>query len=210
MLQAGFDEVVGIDINPHHAKVYPGTFICGDALNPPVDIMDFDFVWASPPCQAYTTLGAQNKRHYPKLINHTRQILEASGLKYAIENVTGAPLISPVLLCGTMFDGLRVKRHRIFEANFHINAPAHGEHPLVHTTRKDRRHYGKTNEWVDYVQVTGGGNCSVAAARDAMGIDWMTKRQLNQAIPPAYARFIAEHAIKEIRGINENYLPDLS
>jgi DNA (cytosine-5)-methyltransferase 1 len=48
-----------------------------------------------------------------------------------------------------------------------------------------------------FVSVTGGGNCSKRAAADAMGIDWMTKGELNEAIPPAYTehigRFLLEH-----------------
>ena len=39
--------------------------------------------------------------------------------------------------------------------------------------------------------MTGGGNCSKAAAADAMGIDWMTKKRLAQAVPPAYAEYLA-------------------
>jgi hypothetical protein len=42
------------------------------------------------------------------------------------------------------------------------------------------------------VQVTGGGNSSVASAANAMGIWWMTKDELNEAIPPAYAFHIAK------------------
>jgi DNA (cytosine-5)-methyltransferase 1 len=31
---------------------------------------------------------------------------------------------------------------------------------------------------------------------EAMGIWWMTKLELNQAIPPAYTKYIGEHLIK--------------
>ena len=30
----------------------------------------------------------------------------------------------------------------------------------------------------------------MAAARDAMGIDWMTKKEINESIPPAYTKYI--------------------
>jgi DNA (cytosine-5)-methyltransferase 1 len=40
--------------------------------------------------------------------------------------------------------------------------------------------------------VTGGGNCTIKNAREAMGIDWMTKKEINEAIPPAYTKFIGE------------------
>ena len=97
-----------------------------------------------------------------------------------------------------MFEELRVLRHRLFEANFPIMTPPHGKHPRCHALDKRKSHYGKTDEWKDYVQVTGGGNCTVAAARDAMGIDWMTKKEINEAIPPAYARFIGKQLIRHL------------
>ncbi len=65
----------------------------------------------------------------------------------------------------------------------------------MHTFDKRKSHYGKTNEMRDFVQVTGGGNCTVAAARDAMGINWMTKNELNEAIPPAYTKFIGKQLL---------------
>ena len=90
-----------------------------------------------------------------------------------IENVEGAPLNDPAILCGTMFEGLRVLRHRLFETSFPVLTPPHRRHPLVHTFDKRKRHYGKTDERRDFVQVTGGGNCTIEAAHDAMGIDWV-------------------------------------
>ena len=122
-------------------------------------------------------------------------MLIRSGLPYVIENVEGAPLLDPVVLCGTMFKNLRVLRHRLFEANFLILAPPHGKHPICHTFDKRKRQFGKTNEMRDFVSVNGGGNCSVAAASDAMGIDWMTKNELNEAIPPVYTRFIGKQLL---------------
>ena len=193
--EAGFD-VIGVDVveQPN----YPFPMIVRDALSLPDGFLSvFDAVHASPPCQAYSDLAARNGNadDWPKLIEPTRQMLQASGKPYVIENVEGAPLRDYVVLCGTMFPELRVLRHRLFEANFPIMTPPHGKHPRCHTLDKRKSHYGKTDEWKDYVQVTGGGNCSVAAAREAMGIDWMTKREINEAIPPAYAKFIGEQSI---------------
>lgn len=193
--KAGFD-VVGVDIKPQ--RNYPFPFIQTDALNlDPKFISTFDAIHASPPCQSYSDLAKRNGNAdaWPRLIDPIRDVLVRSGLPYIIENVEGAPLRNPIVLCGTMFKGLRVLRHRLFEANFPILTPKHGIHPKVHTFDKRKSHYGKTDDMRDFVQVTGGGNCTIAAARDAMGIDWMTKNELNEAIPPAYTRFIGKQLL---------------
>ncbi|HUQ49836.1 MAG TPA: DNA cytosine methyltransferase [Terriglobales bacterium] len=195
---AGF-EVVGIDISPQ--PNYPFEFIQADALNlKPSFIKTFDAIHASPPCQSYSDLAKRNGNadEWPRLIEPVREILIKAGVPYVIENVEGAPLLNPVVLCGTMFPGLRVLRHRLFEANFLLTALPHGKHPKVHTFDKRKSHYGKTDERKDFVQVTGGGNCSIAAARDAMGIEWMNKGELNEAIPPAYTHFIGEQLLHHL------------
>ena len=33
-----------------------------------------------------------------------------------------------------------------------------------------------------------------------LGIDWMTKREINEAIPPAYAEYIGRELMKHLRG----------
>jgi DNA (cytosine-5)-methyltransferase 1 len=97
-----------------------------------------------------------------------------------------------------MFPNLRVLRHRLFEASFEIIPPPHQKHPKVHTFDKRKSHFGKTNEWKDFVQVTGGGNCTLAAARSAMGIDWMTKNEINESIPPAYTEFVGRAMLRSM------------
>jgi DNA (cytosine-5)-methyltransferase 1 len=199
---AGFT-VVGID--QHWQPNYP-FFMRRETLYPEDEHSficwlreNFDAVHASPPCQAHTDLARQSKREYPCLIEATRRILRASGLPYVIENVEGAPLIDPIKLCGTMFPELRVLRHRLFEVNWPLSAPEKCKpHPLVFTHDKRKAHYGKLDEMRAFVQVTGGGNCSVKAAADAMRIDWMTKGELNEAIPPAYTRFIGRQLREHI------------
>jgi DNA (cytosine-5)-methyltransferase 1 len=196
--RAGF-EVVGVDINPQ--PNYPLPFIQADALKLSRRfISSFDAVHASPPCQAYSDLAKRNgnAHEWPRLIEPIRDIFIRTGLPYVIENVSGAPLLNPVVLCGTMFPELRVLRHRLFEANFAIVPPPHGKHPICHTFDKRKGQYGKTDEMRDFVSVNGGGNCSVAAARDAMGINWMTKNELNEAIPPAYSEFIGNQLLRQI------------
>ena len=119
-------EIVGVDIKPQPR--YPFKFIQADAMEFPLE--RFDFIWASPPCQAYSVGSARwrknGSRKYPDLIAPTRQRFKALGVNYCIENVQGAKkfLIEPFQLCGQMF-GLGVVRHRLFEANFFVLQPAH-------------------------------------------------------------------------------------
>lgn len=196
--QAGFD-VVGVDIKPQ--PNYPLPFIQGDALAlDPKFVAFFDVVHASPPCQAYSDLAKRNRNanDWPRLIEPVRDMLIRSGRAYVIENVDGAPLLNAVVLCGTMFPELRVLRHRLFEANFKIAPPPHKKHPKVHTFDRRKSHFGKTDEWKDFVQVTGGGNCTLGAAREAMGISWMTKNEINESIPPAYTRFIGWQLLRHL------------
>ena len=196
--KAGFD-VIGVDIKPQ--PNYPLPFIQTDALSlDPKFIALFDAIHASPPCQSYSDLAKRNGNAdaWPRLVEPVRDLLIRSGLPYVIENVEGAPLLNPVVLCGTMFPGLRVLRHRLFEANFPIVPPTHKKHPKVHTFDRRKSHFGKTDEWKDYVQVTGGGNCTLAAARHAMGIDWMTKKEINESIPPAYSKLVGEQLLRHL------------
>lgn len=189
--RAGF-RIVGVDIEPQFN--YPYTFVQADVMTlAPEWIATFDAAHASPPCQAYSDLAARNGNadEWPQLIEPVRELLQEASIPYVIENVSGAPLVDYITLCGTMFPGLRVLRHRLFESNVLLSPPGPcAPHPLCHTYDKRKAHYGQTDEWRDFVSVNGGGNCSVEAARDAMGIDWMTKRELNEAIPPAYAEHI--------------------
>lgn len=185
--RAGF-EIVGVDINPQ--PHYPFEFHQADALTFPLD--GFDLVHASPPCQRYSDLAKRNRNAdaWPDLIPPVRERLAASGLPYVIENVEGSPLREAITLCGTMFAGLRVIRHRLFESSVPLVAPEHPRHPLVFTHDKRKAHYGKLNQDTSFVQVTGGGNCRVVNKRSAMGIDWMTGAELNEAIPPAYTEYL--------------------
>jgi DNA (cytosine-5)-methyltransferase 1 len=188
--RAGF-EVTGVDIAPQ--KRYPFKFIQADALG--FDLSDFDFIWASPPCQAYSmaSLGLRNKgKTYPDLMRQTRQGLESAGVPFIIENVPGAPMRADVLLCGSMF-GLRLIRHRIFETN---NPGMILTNPCQHPELAVCVVGNGTPSWV---RKKNGGKCfSIHDARAAMGIDWMNRNELSQAIPPAYSEFLCRQIIKSI------------
>lgn len=134
--RAGFD-VIGVDIEKRPR--YPFPMLRCDVLDMDYRFLrTFDAIHASPPCQAHSDLAKRNKNadKWPKLIPPTRKMLREAGVPYIIENVEGAPLIDPVVLCGTMFPGLRVLRHRLFECSFPVQAPPHGKHPICHTFDK--------------------------------------------------------------------------
>jgi len=194
--RAGF-HVTAVDIapQPHHRG---GTFVQADALAYPLE--GFDFIWASPPCQAHTSLKRLHPDvEYPDLIPACRARLEASGRPYVIENVPGAPLLHPILLCGSMF-GLQVRRHRLFESNLFLMAPCcnHGAWAWGLPVSSSNRRRGRTRSRV--VAVYGGGNAPEATKRAAMGIEWMNRYELSQAIPPAYAEFIGRQALLHLKG----------
>lgn len=190
--RAGFD-VVGVDRRP--MPRYPFPFVQGDALNPPFDLSRFDFIWASPPCQAHTAMKSMhNAKAHADLIPQTRAMLIASGRPWVMENVPGAPMRYSTMLCGTMFglgcEGAELQRHRIFESNFLILGPAcnHSKKPTIgiygEGCRDSRRKSDKRH--ADF---------TVEDGRKAMGVDWMTLAELCQAIPPAYGQFIGAAAL---------------
>src|SRR5690606_26563980 len=100
---AGF-EVIGVDIDPQPR--YPFEFHQGDALEYLAKHGgEFDAIHASPPCQAYSRATTSGTRgNHPRMIAPLRSALGILGKPYVSENVEGAPLISPVRLCGSMFD----------------------------------------------------------------------------------------------------------
>lgn len=186
--RAGFD-VIGVDNRPQPR--YPFRFVQGDALRPPFDLSGFDFIWASPPCQAYS-LAAQSRRNaghiYPDLVAATRSLLESSGRLFSIENVPGSPLRPDVVLCGCQV-GLKLRRVRWFETSWQHFAfePTHDHHgPVVSVVGHG------TPSWVRQKL---GFNPGIKDYRAAMGIDWMNRGELSQAVPPAYAEFIGRAAL---------------
>lgn len=204
--RAGF-EIVGIDINPQ--PNYPFEFYQADALEFPLD--GFDAYHASPPCQAYswsTVRWRNTGKEYVDLIDRTRDRLP-DDKPYIIENVIGAKLINPIMLCGEMFN-LKVLRHRLFESNVLLLAPKHITHKLRvwDGTAQGVWNGGKPGCFGDeekrkyFYTVAGHGGKSPSyrlnAWQKAMGIDWMDKYELTQAIPPAYTEYIGRLLIKYV------------
>lgn len=189
--QAGF-HVTGVDIKPQ-PRYCGDAFHQADALTFPLD--GYDFIWASPPCQDYSSLKGLAGAKRGRLIPRVREMLRAAGVPYVIENVVGADLIHPIRLCGSMF-GLGVWRHRLFEMS---DPPL-----LVPECQHDRVRFpidvtGTGGPFKGVRKAPGGGvsrkPVNVQHARQVMGIQWMTRSELSQAIPPAYAEFIGRTAM---------------
>jgi len=203
--RAGFD-VVGVDIRPQPR--YPFEFHQADALAYPLD--GFDFIWASPPCQAHSSISRVSGRqeHHVDRIEETRARLEASGSPWVMENVMGAPLRDPFMLCGTMFGlqtscGAELQRHRLFEANWFVGLVPSCQHGtatigVAHDRRRKVITVTGSTPQQNVVHNRSRLTFPVGEAKRAMGIDWMTMAQLSQAIPPAYAEFIGRAAIEHI------------
>ena len=174
-------EVVGLDNNPEVLREYPFECICADALEYPLG--GFDAYFASPPCQAYSWAAKRWGREYLDLIGETRARLLKTGKPFVIENVIGAPLRKDLMLCGTMF-GLKIFRHRVFEIEgFLVFQPHH----FPHKYRIGQKGY------VTVAGHGGDGSGKFGLWKEAMGIDWMSKKSLTQAIPPLYTEYIFSH-----------------
>ena len=193
--RAGFD-VTGVDIEPQPR--FPFRFIQADALEYVAEHgHEYDVIAASPPCQRYTraSFTAENRQRHPDLIGTTRSLLQRIGVPYVIENVNGAPMQRPAIeLCGLMFS-LKVFRHRYFESSIALMSKPHPSH-------RGKRigidgyccvigHGGGPNY---RTRLRGAADNKVAWQR-AMGIDWMTRDEMSQAIPPAYTEFIGRQLI---------------
>lgn len=196
---AGF-HVLGVDNRPQPRYV-GDHFVQADAMTYPLD--GFDVIHASPPCQAYSVANnIHGRTDHPDLIDAVRDLLLAWGGPYVIENVPGAPLRNPAIICGLSL-GLKVKRHRLFESNQFLMIPPcaghRGDWLLVfgHTVL-ERGHVTGIAK--------GGGpvirrkHTTTERGREAMGIDWMNRDELSQAIPPEYTRLIGEQLLAAVAG----------
>ena len=198
--RAGFD-VVGVDHKPQ--KRYPYRHVVADALEYVAEHgHEFDAIHASPPCQGYSRmrhLPWLRGRTYPLLIDATRAALRATGRPWIIENVEDAPL-DGVRLCGTMF-GLKVYRHRLFESSVLMFQPQHRPHRVVIGAGRnlnDRRDV-HPDGWMSAAAHGKGYRRAMGAA---MGIDWMTREELSQAIPPAFTAYLGAQLLWQL-GVRE-------
>ncbi|WP_329387401.1 DNA methylase [Streptomyces sp. NBC_01351] len=196
--RAGF-AVTGVDICPR--PNYPFTFRQGNALTVLAELIAsgeisaYSAIHASPPCQGKcaltvgTNLAMGWGGTHEDLIAPTRELLDASGLPYVIEQPDGkADVRKDVSLCGEMF-GLGVLRHRNFElGGWTAQKPRHIPHRGYvrgwrHGVYRDGPYVAAYGD--------GGGKASVPEMQQAMGITWTDIREeLTEAIPPAYSEWL--------------------
>lgn len=212
--KAGF-EVVGVDIAPQ--PNYPYEFIQADALEVLKDkefIKQFAAITASPPCQKHSKARslslARNGGKYGDhldLIPETRRLLIESGKPYIIENVAGAPLINPIKLFGSQFKGLFTQRERWFESNMNLTEPE------IDRAKMKTPAAGNGIGEDGSISICGSGGVRGLNAKQIVlywgfalgGIDWMTRAELAEAIPPAYTEFLGKQAkayitLQEVQG----------
>lgn len=194
--RAGFD-VIGVDLNRAHLERYPFPCMQGDALAIGAAIGHrFDAIHASPPCQRYSaaTKGSGNPDDHPDLVDPVRQLLEAIGRPYVIENVVGAPVRPDVVLCGSMF-GMSIRRHRLFELG--------GWFTLQHGCS------GHDRETFDLTGFAGGRNQTkrdwrplkyydADHARELIGMPWASRRGCTEAIPPVYTEWLGAQLMEVV------------
>jgi DNA (cytosine-5)-methyltransferase 1 len=185
---AGF-EVVGVDIEPQ--ANYPFEFVQADAMTFPLD--GFDAIHASPPCQAFSNARVIHGVEHPDLLTPTRPRLQQSGVPWVIENVPGSPMRPDFVLCGSMFPDLRsangkLIRHRWFETSwqgFAMHLACSHEGPTISVFGHGGHIYHGAEDW-----------------RQVMGIDWMTRDEMAQAIPPAYTEHIGVQLLAHLDSVS--------
>lgn len=178
--RAGF-EVVGVDNRPQPR--YPFEFHQADAMTYPLE--GFDAIHASPPCQDHMrSPGPWQQEHGTAwMLAATRARLEGQAAPWIIENVPGAAMRVDFKLCGCQFGLWRLGRERWFETSWHgfdLRPPCHHPEPLIEC-------YGGGGRALGTAAKAKG---TTADRRRALGIDWMTRLEMSQALPPAYTEYL--------------------
>jgi DNA (cytosine-5)-methyltransferase 1 len=193
-LQLAGYHVTGVDIEPQ-PRYCGDVFYQDDAMvwlrGERESLWNFDLIWASPPCQHYSELVPLDWRErHPDLLGRSLDLLRAQCIPYIVENVAGARwyFSNPVILCGSMF-GLPIQRHRWFELGntdaFFLLPPCNHSEPPVLVSGRGMRKINGVRRSEDTVETK----------RAAMGVPWMSIRGVEEAIPPAYSKFLAQQLL---------------
>lgn len=211
--RAGFD-VFSVDVVEHRTSYRPGDFLKADALRvlrglEGVDVHDFELIHASPPCFDHSPLKAlAGDSGTGWMLAETLRLLDAIGRPYVVENVPGARRLMPgaLTLCGSEFglgatcrDGVRrqLRRHRLFVSNVWLMGAGgchHGRAPVIGV-------YGDGAQRGEPRVGSRGGDPyrgNLAECRAALGIEWMTRKQLSLSLPPVYTEFIGGQVLERL------------
>lgn len=165
-----------------------------------------DFVGGhgSPPCQGYTRGNAGKVTDWPKLIPDVRELFQAGGWVYVIENVADAApeMVNPTRLCGCMFDlstidddGIRIhlQRPRLFETSFPLEAPRECDHSAHEWVAGAYGGARRDKYEAKYVRKGGYVPPRKAVVKALLGIPEshaMTWDEVFESIPPAYSKHV--------------------
>jgi DNA (cytosine-5)-methyltransferase 1 len=162
---------------------------------------EYDAIHSSFPCQRWTANGANPAaERWPDLITPGRELLNATGRPWVMENVPKAPLRPDLILCGTQFDLaavdtdgtlLHLRRHRVFESNVPLLAPGPCRHP--HGVQWAGVYGGARKDKTEAREVRKGGYVPPSASVQSAllgGVPWMTGKGRRECIPPAYSEHI--------------------
>lgn len=204
--QAGFTEIVGVDINPQ--PNYPFKFQQLDALDVLVSsyLDEFDLIHTSPPCQSYSRAMKHLSHPQPMLVEKVRRHLEASGKPWSPRTFP-ARLSLPRMTCsghtGSSSAGLHSECESgvtvLFETSFPVAPLACNHESWRGSTMNPNNQAGRdriragTDEVVpDLVEVVW---------RREMGVEWMGRYEAREAIPPAYTKYIGEAFVAQKVGV---------
>lgn len=186
-LSGRFSEIVGIDTNNELRERYSFDFLNMSAQGLTYEFLDqFDFIHASPTCQGYSHITPDQSKHM-RLVAATHLMLYASGKPYVIENVQGAiKELRPNLSMDGHYFGLPMEHRRYFYVST-LAAPAQLMKP------------GKS------IVIHGGGYVRRADLIRAFGLEvinenrqrLLTRTGIEQGVPPAMTRWIAEAVIPD-------------
>lgn len=186
--------ITGIDIEPQ--PNYPFHFIQSDALSFLNDHHShFTHIHASPPCQHYSPSTAKHKKtgkQYDNSLQLFIHHIQFTNISAVIENVMAAPMPPDIILRGDMFNLPTLRKRKFHTINWFSFCP-----PMP-------KKQGSVKNG-DFVQVIGNGQKTPGKCQElkikgsitqiwssALDIFWMTKKELSQAVPPAYTQYIGQ------------------